>query len=245
MNSYGVTDRGKVRAENQDSFVIEWIESKECLTAVVCDGMGGANAGSLASTLASKSFIFYLDERISASRSKNPDIKRHLNNACRKANDLVYSYSFFSSNYTGMGTTLVGAAMMGNQAFLVNVGDSRGYWLGKKKIVQITKDHSYVQTLIDKGILTPEQAARHPQKNSIMRALGVDEQVECDLFVQKMAKGDRILLCTDGLSNFLTESEILKLAQTYKTPEDLAKNLVKSALNAGANDNVTAVVLAR
>ena len=78
-----------------------------------------------------------------------------------------------------------------------------------------------------------------------MRALGVDEQVECDLFVQKIAKGDRILLCTDGLSNFLTESEILKLAQTYKTPEELAKNLVKSALNAGANDNVTAVVLAR
>ncbi|MDD6502361.1 MAG: protein phosphatase 2C domain-containing protein, partial [Oscillospiraceae bacterium] len=103
--SYGITNRGKVRAENQDSFVIEYIESRECLAAVVCDGMGGENAGSIASTLASKIFISYFVDRIMASRAKNPDMKRHMLNACRKANDIVYSYSCFSANYSGMGTT--------------------------------------------------------------------------------------------------------------------------------------------
>ena len=133
MKSFGATDRGK-RTENQDSFLIETIEDRECLVAVVCDGMGGENAGSIASTLASKIFISYFVERILASRAKNPDLKRHLNNACKKANDIVYSYSCFSANYTGMGTTLVAAAIMGNRAVIVNVGDSRAYFLNRKKI---------------------------------------------------------------------------------------------------------------
>ncbi len=244
MKSFGATDRGK-RTENQDSFLIETIEDRECLVAVVCDGMGGENAGSIASTLASKIFISYFVERILASRAKNPDLKRHLNNACKKANDIVYSYSCFSANYTGMGTTLVAAAIMGNRAVIVNVGDSRAYFLNRKKITQITKDHSYVQTLVDKGILTPEQARRHPMKNSIMRALGVDEKVECDTFLQKLSKGEKILLCTDGITNCVTDAEILKLSQESRSPEELAKKLVAQALEAGANDNVTAVVLAR
>lgn len=245
MKSFGITDRGKVRAENQDSFVIEFIESRECLAAVVCDGMGGENAGSIASTLASKIFISYFVDRIMASRAKNPDMKRHLTNACRKANDIVYSYSCFSSNYTGMGTTVVAAAIMGNTAVIANVGDSRAYHISRKKITQITKDHSYVQTLVDKGIITPAQARRHPKKNSIMRALGVDETVECDIFTQKMAKGERILLCTDGLTNLIPDDEILKTAQVHKSPEELCKKLMEKALAAGANDNVTVVILTR
>lgn len=245
MKSFGVTDRGKVRAENQDSYVIEFIESRECLAAVVCDGMGGENAGSIASTLASKIFISYFVDRIMASRAKTPDMKRHMVNACRKANDIVYSYSCFSANYAGMGTTLVAAAIMGSQSVVVNVGDSRAYLLSRKKITQLTKDHSYVQTLVDKGILTPDQARRHPKKNSIMRALGVDETVECDVFTQKLNKGERILLCTDGVTNLITDDEILKLSQAHKTPEEFSKKLIEQALNAGASDNVTAVVLAR
>lgn len=245
MKSFGITDRGKVRTENQDSFVIEFIESRECLAAVVCDGMGGENAGSIASTLASKIFISYFVDRIMASRAKNPDVKRHLTNACRKANDIVYSYSCFSANYTGMGTTLVAASIMGNTAVIANVGDSRAYHITRKKITQITKDHSYVQTLVDKGILTPEQARRHPKKNSIMRALGVDETVECDIFTQKMTKGERILLCTDGLTNLISDEDILKTSQAHKSPEEFCKKLMEQALEAGAGDNVTVVVLTR
>ena len=243
--SYGITNRGKVRAENQDSFVIEYIESRECLAAVVCDGMGGENAGSIASTLASKIFISYFVDRIMASRAKNPDMKRHMLNACRKANDIVYSYSCFSANYSGMGTTLVAAAIMGNNAVIANVGDSRAYLITRKKITQITKDHSYVQTLIDKGILTKEQARRHPKKNTITRALGVDETVECDIFPCKLAKGERLLLCTDGLTNLVTDEEILKTAQAHKSPEELCRKLIDQAMEAGATDNVTAVVLTR
>ena len=144
-----------------------------------------------------------------------------------------------------MGTTLVAAAMMGSQAVIANVGDSRAYHISRKRIVQVTKDHSYVQTLIDKGILTPEQAKRHPKKNSIMRALGVDETVECDTFTQKMAKGERILLCSVGLTNFLTDEEIFKTSQQFKLPEELSRRLVDMVLERGASDNVTAVVLSR
>ena len=144
-----------------------------------------------------------------------------------------------------MGTTLVAAAIMGNNAVIANVGDSRAYLITRKKITQITKDHSYVQTLIDKGILTKEQAHRHPKKNTITRALGVDETVECDIFLCKLAKGERLLLCTDGLTNLVTDEEILKTAQAHKSPEELCRKLIDQAMEAGATDNVTAVVLTR
>lgn len=245
MKSFGLTDRGKVRAENQDSFVIEHIESRECLAAVICDGMGGASAGSIASTLASKTFMNYLVDRIMASRAKNPDVKRHLLNACKKANDIVYSYSRFNTDYSGMGTTMVAAVIMGNHAVVANVGDSRAYVVSKKKIVQITKDHSYVQELVDKGIITPEMAKTHPRKNVILQALGSEDGVKCDIFTHKLARGERLLLCSDGLTNMLTDEEILEVSRTNKTPENYCKKLIELALEAGANDNVTVVTLSR
>jgi len=245
MKWYGMTDRGKVRAENQDSFALEYIETRECLTAVLCDGMGGASAGSIASALASKTFINYLVDRIMASRAKNPDIKRHMTNACRKANDIVYSYSCFNTDYAGMGTTLVAAAVMGNNAVIANVGDSRAYLISKRKITQLTKDHSYVQELVDKGIITPEKAKHHPKKNVIMQALGSEDGVQCDIFTQKLGRGDRLLLCSDGLSNVLSDDQLLHTALEMKTPETLCKKLIELALEAGANDNVTVVTLSR
>lgn len=245
MKSFGLTDRGKVRAENQDSFVIEYIDSKECHAAVLCDGMGGASAGSIASTLASKTFMNYLVDRVMASRSKNPDYKRHLLNACKKANDIVYSYSRFNPDYSGMGTTMVAAVIQGNHAIIANVGDSRAYVVSKKKIVQITKDHSYVQELVDKGIITPEKAKTHPRKNVILQALGSEDGVKCDIFTHKLARGERLLLCSDGLTNMLTDEEILEAVRSNKTPEALCKNLIELALEAGANDNVTVVTMSR
>ena len=245
MKSFGLTDRGKVRAENQDSFAIEYIDSKECLAAVICDGMGGANAGSIASTLASKTFMNYLVDRIMASRAKNPDFKRHLQNACKKANDIVYSYSCFNTEYSGMGTTMVAAVIQGNQAVIANVGDSRAYAVSKKNIVQITKDHSYVQELVDKGIITPEKAKTHPRKNVILQALGSEDGVKCDIFTYKLSRGDRLLLCSDGLTNMLTEQEILEAVRSNTSPEILCRKLIELALEAGANDNVTVVALSR
>lgn len=245
MKSFGLTDRGKVRAENQDSFEIEYIESRDCLAVVLCDGMGGASAGSIASTLASKTYMNYLVDRIMASRAKNPDIKRHMTNACNKASDIVYSYSRFDKDYTGMGTTLVAATLMGNTAVIANVGDSRAYVISRKKITQITRDHSYVQELIEKGIITPEKAKTHPKRNVILQALGSEEGVKCDIFTYKLARGERLLLCSDGLTNMLSDEEILEAARSNKTPENLCKKLIELALEAGANDNVTVVTLSR
>ena len=245
MKSFGLTDRGKIRAENQDSFAIEYIESRECLCAVLCDGMGGASAGSIASTLASKTFMNYLVDRIMASRAKNPDIKRHMSNACRKANDIVYSYSCFDKEYTGMGTTLVAATVIGNNAVIANVGDSRAYLISKKKITQLTKDHSYVQELVDRGIITPERAKTHPKKNVILQALGSEDGVKCDFFMHKLARGERLLLCSDGLSNMISDELILETALCNKSPEAFCKKLIELALDAGANDNVTVVTLSR
>lgn len=245
MRSFGLTDRGKVRAENQDSFVIEFIEDREYLAGVLCDGMGGASAGSIASTLASKTYMNYFIERIMASRAKNPDVKRHMTNACHKANDIVYSYSCFNPDYTGMGTTLVAATIMGNQAVVANVGDSRAYVISRKKITQLTKDHSYVQELVDQGVITPERAKTHPRRNMIMQALGSEEGVSCDIFTHKLLRGEFILLCSDGLSNMLTDEEILEAIRNEKTPETMCKKLIELALEAGATDNVTVVILSR
>ena len=245
MKSFGLTDRGKVRAENQDSFVIEHIESREYICAVLCDGMGGASAGSIASTLASKTFMNYLVQRIMASRAKNPDVKRHMINACHKANDIVYSYSRFNPDYAGMGTTLVAVVLFGNTAVIANVGDSRAYAISKKKIVQLTKDHSYVQELIDRGIITPERAKTHPKRNVIMQALGSEDGVKCDIFVHKLARGERILLCSDGLSNMLSDEVIHDVVVNNKSHESICKKLIELALEAGANDNVTVVTLSR
>ena len=245
MKCFGLTDRGQVRAENQDSFAIEYIKSRDCYAAVLCDGMGGANAGSIASTLATKTFMNYLVERIMASRAKNPDVKRHMLNACNKANDIVYSYTRFNTDYSGMGTTVVAAVVMGGTAVIANVGDSRAYVISKKKITQLTKDHSYVQELVDKGIITPEKAKTHPKRNVILQALGCEDGVQCDIFTHKLARGERLLLCSDGLTNMLSDEEILEAAQHNKTIENLCKKLIELALEAGANDNVTVVALSR
>ena len=245
MKWYGITDRGKVRAENQDSYGMEFIETRQCLAVVLCDGMGGANAGSIASTLASKTYINYLVDRIMASRAKNPDVKRHMVNACNKANDIVYSYSQFNTDYAGMGTTLVAATVMENHAVIANVGDSRAYLISRHKITQLTKDHSYVQELVDKGIITAEKAKSHPRRNIIMQALGAENGVRCDIFTQKLGRGDRLLLCSDGLSNALTDEEIFRTAQEQKSPEALSKKLIELALEAGAHDNVTVVTVSR
>ena len=115
----------------------------------------------------------------------------------------------------------------------------------KKKITQITRDHSYVQELVEKGIITPEKAKTHPKKNMILQALGSEDGVKCDIFTYKLARGERLLLCSDGLTNMLSDEEILEVSRSNKTPETLCKKLIELALEAGANDNVTVVAMSR
>ena len=213
MNSFGITDRGKVRRDNQDSFLIERIDERDCLIAVLCDGMGGEKAGNIASDLAAKTYVGEVTQKMKLSRQKKPDARAMMATACHLANHMVYAYSCFDTNYTGMGTTLVSAVICGDDTFVLNVGDSRAYKLTRRRITQITKDHSLVQDMVDRGEITAEEARYHPRRNVITRALGVDENVPSDIFKVRLAKGDLLLLCSDGLTNMLEDREIFALSR--------------------------------
>lgn len=243
MNCFGITDRGKVRRDNQDSFLIERIEGRDCLVAVLCDGMGGERAGNVASDLAAKTFMSGVRQRLASSKLKLPDCASIMQKACSDANYMVYSYSCFDRQFTGMGTTLVAAMFINGRVFVLNVGDSRAYRISRSRITQVSHDHSLVQEMVDRGELTAEEARTHPRRNVITRALGVDENVPCDVFTPRFPKGSRLLLCSDGLTNMLRDSEIQLLSRDHPDPYALGHALLNEALERGAGDNVTVVVI--
>lgn len=242
MKSFGLTDKGRVRKDNQDSFIIESCTAKSCLIVALCDGMGGAKAGGLASRLSNKSFVSYIYAKLT-SRTKRPiDFRTVLQNACAEANSVSYEYSQFDEEYKGMGTTIVGGVI--NEAgngYIINVGDSRAYHISHRtnSIYQITRDHSLVEDLVEFGAITKEQARSHPQRNVITRALGSEAKVEADYFEVNLQSGDILLLCSDGLSNIVTDLEMLDYANEYQDPELICRALMSKALNRGAKDNVT------
>ena len=168
MNCFGLTDKGKVRQENQDSFLIEDCEKASCSILALCDGMGGANAGGLASQLSAKAFVNYLYRYLSTYPTRLTDYPRLMLEACEEANGVAWAYSQFGDYLSGMGTTLVAAVIRRNGAgYVLNVGDSRAYQVHRKTLRQISRDHSLVEELLEAGIITPEQALHHPQKNVI------------------------------------------------------------------------------
>lgn len=243
MKSFGITDKGKVRSENQDSYIIENCDKRKCVIAVICDGMGGAKAGDLASRLSSKEFVSRVYESLAAPRLLMGNIEKLLRDSCADANGVVYEYSRFDANYSGMGTTLVGGIITRRKACLVNVGDSRAYYLSDEGIRQISRDHSYVEELVSMGAITKEEAAHHPKKNIITRALGVDASVEADYFECPLHRGDGILLCSDGLSNMVSDKEIHDHFKENVLPEDVCSKLMALALARGARDNVSIVLI--
>ena len=244
MNAFGITDRGVVRKENQDCFRYELIAKDEILCAVLCDGMGGAQAGSLASAMAADTFMSHASYSLDSS-SDASDMQRILVEAVNYANIKVYDRSFADFSCMGMGCTLVAALINSKRCLIANVGDSRAYLIGKGSIQQISRDHSYVEELLAKGQIKPEQVKNHPQKNIITRAIGVEASVKCDIFDLKLASGSRILLCSDGLSNMLTDKEILDISQAYPEAADACNALLSLALKRGAPDNVTVFIAQR
>ncbi len=248
MKSFGLTDKGSVRKDNQDCFIIERCDAQSCLVLALCDGMGGAKAGGLASQLSNKAFVSYLYGRLSARVKKRFDYEALLREACTEANGVAHEYSRFDEAFYGMGTTLVGGIVKydGN-GYIVNVGDSRAYLIAprKKQISQITTDHSLVEELLEYGAITAEQARVHPQKNVITRALGVDSRVEPDFFRFTLKSGEILLLCSDGLSNTVSDEELLSFAEKTQEPEELCRRLLDCALERGARDNVTVLAAAK
>ena len=227
MNVFGITHRGAVRNENQDRIRYSQIGS-DILTAVLCDGMGGANAGSVASTIASDTFMSHAANSIDGSSTPS-DMHTILTEAVNYANIKVYDRAFADFACMGMGSTLVGLLVNGKRACVVNVGDSRAYLIGKRRITQITR----------------AQALNHPQRNIITRAIGVEASVSSDLFDIKLSSGNRILLCSDGLSNLISSEEMLLISGNNQTPEKTCEALVELALKRGAPDNITVFVAER
>jgi len=241
MKLYALSDKGKVRKENQDSFLLYKAPEERYVVIVVCDGMGGAQAGRTASTMAAESFMERVCARLDAERDAVlADVARE---AAKYANARVYDHAYMDNGCKGMGTTLVAAIIRGDECVGVNIGDSRLYHICGARITQISVDHSFVEHLIRTGQITRREGRNHPQKNIITRAVGVDRNVEQDVFNVPMAAGDKLLLCTDGLSNLLEDEELLVYVAGSPEPEAACKALMELALSRGARDNVTLAVL--
>ena len=242
MRACGKTDVGLRRHENQDTFAVE--QGEKLLIAVVCDGMGGAEGGQIASSVAVETFMKEMRALIRADMTAEQ--LRELASFCvAQANTAVYQRSLEGEDCRGMGTTLVSAVAGENGTIVCNVGDSRAYLLRNGGISRITHDHSVVQTLVESGNITAEEARTHPRRNVITRALGVDENVPSDSFAPRFQRGDILLLCSDGLTNMLTDNEIFLAAREHRDPLSLGRALMQAALERGARDNVTVIALTK
>lgn len=235
MRACGITDKGKVRKENQDSFIVN--NTASGTIGVVCDGMGGARSGNVASTIAAQCFAEHIGRCVSSGDLlPAPELIRE---AATYANVKVYDRAFTDFTCEGMGTTLVGGVFSEEHAYIVNVGDSRAYMISREVIWQITTDHSYVEELVQKGSITREEAKTHPRRNYITRALGLSIEVDCDIYSVEAEPGNIILLCSDGLSNMLDEEEMLSASIAAQSPEALCESLMNTAMSREATDNIT------
>lgn len=243
MRAYGITDKGKVRQINQDSFLFDIEEEQDRAVAVLCDGMGGEQAGEVASELAAGAFLEHVLKAFASSEIPLAvDIARE---SAAWSNLHVFDKASRSSEYSGMGTTLVAAVINGHDAAVVNVGDSRCYWLAEGQLQQVTRDHSWVQDMVDQGVLTPGEARSHPRKNLITRAVGHQRRIRSDIFRLDLRRGDILLFCSDGLSNVVTEEEISQCLSGASDLSQICRKLLQIALDRGAPDNVTVLVLQR
>ncbi len=237
----GATDRGMVRSQNQDYFQFSQLAEDRHL-AVVCDGMGGGKSGDVAARLASEVFIQDVEHSSKPGMSQT-EIVSMLVRAVKSANRAVYEQSQVSPDFAGMGTTLVAAYVQRSDAYIVNVGDSRCYYISQDEVSQLTEDHSVVALMVARGQITEEEARTHPNRNLITRAVGTEPDVECDCFFLRMDTGEQLLLCSDGLSNLVTRPEMLYETGLDGDGTETCQRLIDIARKRGAPDNVTAVLL--
>lgn len=241
MQYWGLTDPGCVRAQNQDTYLITQLD-RNTLLCTLCDGMGGAKSGNVASSLAAEVFT----QEVRRSWKSGLDAaatEQMLRSAVKLANFTVFDQAQQFEEFSGMGTTLVAALVQGREVRVINVGDSRAYAITREGIRQITKDHSLVQMMLERGELTPEQARRYPGKNLITRAIGTEPTVDSDLYAFLLGRGESLLLCSDGLSNMMDEQEILFEVAHGVNKQYCCQRLLEIAKNRGAPDNVTSVLV--
>lgn len=240
MNVYCKTDIGLQREENQDTVWSEMLSESAC-AMVLCDGMGGERSGGLASQMAVDIISKRIKESFSEMMNRN-SVRNLLITAVCAANSIVYETARREYINSVMGTTCVAAIVFGGCAYIVNVGDSRAYHLfvqGEDECIrQITRDHSHVMELVERGKITEEEAKTHPKRNKITRAIGAESSVTPDYFELDMSDGDMLLLCSDGLSAYGDDMDILDIC--FDVPhEECSDALVRYANGNGGNDNVS------
>jgi protein phosphatase len=242
MRAWGITDIGLRRRENQDTYQYESFGAPDTVVAVVCDGMGGVYGGRLASLTAAATFMNQLHLR--AHTDMSDEQVRDMQLQCvQEANRAIYEKSLESAEYRGMGTTLVSAIASPDKAVVCNVGDSRAYLINGEGIRRVTRDHSVVESLVESGNITREEARTHPSRNLVTRALGPDSHIECDSFTIPFEKGDRLLLCSDGLYVTAEDHEIMDIVRSETDGDAALMQLLKLAIGRGAPDNVTVVLI--
>ena len=239
---WGITDIGLVRRENQDAYAVR--QENGHTVCVVCDGMGGVAGGKLASSIAVETFTEELWKVLREDQTPQ-QLREASSYAVSLANAAICKTASEHAEYSSMGTTLVSAAACGegDSVILTNVGDSRAYHITEGGIRRVTKDHSLVERMVERGDITAEEARRHPSRNLITRALGPDSDAQCDTYVCPLAAGEYILLCTDGLTGTVTDQEILFEVIHGGGADTCLTRLLEIAKDQGAPDNVTAVLM--
>ena len=244
MTVYGISDKGCRRPTNQDAYAVSLKEEDSIAILAVCDGMGGANAGNVASRFALDTFMERVQEQVAAGMSRE-GIERALREAADAANETVFRLSTRQPEFAGMGTTLVAGVIVGDKTMLINIGDSRAYEIDAKNIVQLTEDHSYVNEMIRQGRLRAEDARHHPNRNLITRAVGVDPVFEGDVYEVDLREGEVMLLCSDGLNTMVEDAQIAEIVRRADDLETAGQALIEAAKLCGGADNITVVLFSR
>ncbi len=231
-----LSDKGRVRQVNEDSVWVGNIQG-EYVLGIVADGMGGHRAGDTASRLAVQTVISDL-QGLEAGLSAEA-CRAALHDAILHANDVVFHTAQISDDYHNMGTTVVAVLLRGSQGIIGHIGDSRAYLISEEGLRLITQDHSLVNELLKTGQISQEEAAAHPRRNVLTRALGTDSEVSVELDDIELSSGEVLLLCSDGLSNMITRDQIETVALAGIALDERARHLVALALEAGGEDNIT------
>lgn len=243
MVAVGKTDRGKKRKLNEDDF---FVSMKECGPLsniyVVADGMGGHKAGSHASTSAIKELRQFLEEHAKVTLDSGEDITQFLKRAITHVNYQLFNDSNSCPEHEGMGTTLTVATMTKHMLYVAHVGDSRLYTIGDQGMNQITKDHSLVEEMMDKGFISKLEAKKHPKRHVITRAIGTYEKVQVDTYSEKLEGVEYIVICSDGLTNMLSNDEIHKVIVQEQGLEEKVDELIRFANKRGGIDNITVIL---
>ena len=242
MRTLGASHSGRVRSSNQDAYLCGKLAENTAF-AVVCDGMGGANGGNIASSIAMRTISDKLVDEYRENATPEA-IRDLLEEAVLEANGAVFRAAQEDPELYGMGTTAVAAIATAEAVYIAYVGDSRAYIITPREIEQVTKDHSVVQDMVDKGQITPEEAKTHPQKHFLTRALGVEPELECSFTRVAFPDNGTLLICSDGLSNMVAPEMIESLVRTFAF-QDIPMKLITTANLAGGSDNITVVVVTK